>query len=114
MRDEVDMSCSILSQRLGATRDELAAYCQRWKISELAVFGSVLREDFGPASDVDVLVSFADGADWGLFDHARMQQELADLIGRRVDLLTRRAVESSSNWIRREAILSSAEVVHAA
>jgi len=95
-------------------RARLAEFCRKWKITQLALFGSILREDFGPDSDVDVLVSFAPDADWGLFDHVAMEQELSALLGRKVDLVTRRAVERSTNRIRREAILASAEVVYAA
>jgi predicted nucleotidyltransferase len=99
---------------LERTRTELAALCRRWKITELALFGSALRQDFGPASDIDLLVSFAADADWGLLDYARMEQELAALLGRRVDLVSRRAVERSANWIRRGEILATAQVVYAA
>lgn len=90
----------------------LSAFCRRWAVQELAFFGSVLREDFGPASDVDVLVSFKPGARPSLLDHVEMQHQLAELLGRRVDLVTRRAVEQSRNMVRRDAILSSARVVH--
>jgi hypothetical protein len=55
--------------------DELAAFCQRWKIDELALLGSVLRDDFGPDGGGDILVTFAEHADWGLLDHVQMQQE---------------------------------------
>ena len=88
-------------------------FCHRWKITELAVFGSVLRDDFSSQSDVDVLVTFQPGAEWSLIDHVRMEEELECILGRPVDMLTKRAVEQSKNWIRREAILSSAEVVYA-
>ena len=94
--------------------DELVVFCQRWKIRELAFFGSVLREDFKPDSDVDVLVSFAEDASWGLLDHIKMQYELEMLLQRKVDLLTKRAVERSLNPIRREAILSTVRVLVAA
>jgi hypothetical protein len=87
-------------------------FCKRWNISELAVFGSALREDFTPRSDVDILVTFQAGTEWSLIDHVRMEEELSHILGRPVDLLTRRSVEQSNNWIRREAILSSAEVVY--
>jgi len=103
-----------MTQRIPFDRGAVAEYCHRWKIKELSFFGSVLRKDFRQDSDVDVLVSFEASADWGLFDHAMMQDELSQLLGRRVDLLTRRAVERSSNPIRRDAILKSAEVVHVA
>jgi len=92
----------------------LAEFCRRWEIKEMAVFGSAIREDFGPDSDVDLLVTFEPSASWSLIDHARMEQELAALLGRPVDLITRSAAERSSNWIRRRAILESARTVYAA
>lgn len=87
----------------------LADVCQRWRIVELDFFGSVLRDDFGPNSDVDVLVTFAPEAAWGLLDHVQMEEELSTLLGRKVELVSRRAIERSPNWIRRRAILDSAE-----
>ena len=93
---------------------ELTAFCRRWKVRELAVFGSALREDFGPESDVDLLVTFEPSANWGLLEQTAMESELAGLLGRKVDLVSRRAIERSANWIRRKAILDSAETVHAA
>jgi predicted nucleotidyltransferase len=93
---------------------EVAAYCRRWKVCELAVFGSALREDFRPDSDVDVLVTFEPDANWGLLEQTIMESELTTLLGRKVDLVSRRAVERSTNWIRRQAILGSAEVVRVA
>ena len=95
-------------------REQLVAFCQRWKIRELAVFGSVLRADFSPHSDIDLLVTFDEYASWGLFEHVQMQQELEQLLKRKVDLLTRRAVEQSKNPIRRHAILSTARPLIAA
>lgn len=94
--------------------NEIASFCHRWKIARLEVFGSVLREDFRRDSDVDLLVTFKPGAGWSLFDHIEMQEELAALLGREVDLISRHAVEQSDNWIRRRAILESAEVLYAA
>ena len=93
---------------------QVAEFCSRWKISKLEVFGSVLRDDFRPDSDVDFLVSYAPDADWSLLDHVTMRDELAALLGRGVDLLSRRAIERSHNWIRRRAILESARVLYAA
>lgn len=90
---------------------ELDQFCRRWSISQLALFGSILREDFGPDSDIDILVTFAPEAEWGLLDHVQMELELADLLGRPVDLLSRRAVERSQNPLRRREILESAQVV---
>lgn len=94
--------------------EDLAAFCQRWKVRELALFGSILRDDFGPDSDVDLLVSFEPSADWSLLDHVKMEKELETLLGREVDLVSRRAVERSENWIRRKEILDTAETVYAA
>jgi predicted nucleotidyltransferase len=88
-------------------KEKLREFCRKWKVTEFALFGSVLREDFHLDSDVDVLVSFAPDAQWSLFDHVHMQEELAEIFGRRVDLLTRRAVEASNNRFRRRSILSS-------
>ena len=94
--------------------DGIAQFCQRWKVSELALFGSILRADFEADSDVDVLVSFAGDAQWGLFDLVTMQEELGALFGREVDLVQRAAVEQSENYIRRKRILEHLEVVYAA
>jgi len=93
---------------------EIEKLCQRWKIVELAIFGSVLREDFNPESDIDLLVRFAPDAHWSLFDHARMERELGEILNREVDLVSRSAVERSPNWIRREEILSTARTLYAA
>ena len=88
---------------------KLRDFCRRWKITEFALFGSATRPgDFRNDSDVDVLVSFADDAAWSLFDHVHMRDELCEIFGRDVDLLTRRAVEHSLNPYRQRAILSTA------
>ena len=91
--------------------ETMMQFCQRWKIRELALFGSVLRADFRPDSDVDVLVTFSDDADWGLLAHIQMQQELATLLQRPIDLISKRALERSRNWMRRDAILNTAQVL---
>ncbi len=90
---------------------EIANFCQRWQIQELALFGSVLRDDFNPNSDVDILVTFTSDADWGLLDHAKMQQELQALLHRNVDFITKRAIERSPNWLRRNEILKTAQIL---
>ena len=91
--------------------EAIQQFCRRWKISELAVFGSVLRPDFGRDSDLDVLVTFTDGAEWGLLAHVQMQEELTTLLQRPVDLISKRALERSANWVCRDAILNTAQVV---
>lgn len=93
-------------------RERIAEFCRRWKVKEFAFFGSVLREDFSHQSDMDVLVSFEDGAHWTLLDFVAMEEELKELLGRQVDLVSRRGVEASRNYIRREAILSTAEPIY--
>ena len=93
--------------------EAIRAFCRKWKIVELALFGSALRDDFDAESDLDLLVSFAAEAGWSLLDHLRMQSELADLLGRPVDLVSRRAVEGSANPIRKRAILGTARSVYA-
>lgn len=107
------MSRRLYADRLHVTDEQLADFCQRYKISELALFGSVLRDDFRTDSDIDVLVTFAPAAEWSLLDHIRMEQELASLLGREVNLVSRRAIDRSENWIRRREILESAQVVYA-
>ena len=109
---------TVIADRLGtsvpAPADSIAAFCERWQIAEFALFGSVLRDDFGPDSDIDVLVRFGSERTPGLLGIVRMERELTELFCRRVDLITRGAVENSRNHIRRKAILDSAQVVYAA
>jgi len=95
-------------------RDSIEAFCGRHQICCLALFGSVLRDDFGPDSDVDVLVEFKPGREPSLVDLVRIQDELSEVLGRRVDLVERAAVEQSENYIRRRHILESLETVYVA
>ena len=95
-------------------REKIAGFCRKWKVVELSLFGSVLSDDFGPESDVDVLVSFSPEAGWSLFDLGEMAEELKELLGREVDLVEREAVEKSENYIRRRHILSSVEKIYVA
>ena len=91
--------------------DRIAEFCQRNRIRRLALFGSVLRDDFMPESDVDVLVEFKPGTRVGLAFIA-VQEELAGILERRVDMSTFQGVEGSRNWLLRAEILDSAEVVY--
>jgi len=97
-------------QIMAMSSDELARFCRRWKIRELALFGSALRDDFGADSDVDILVEFDTDADWSLLNHIQMQKELQTLLSRKVDLISRRALERSRNWLFRQEVLSTAKV----
>jgi predicted nucleotidyltransferase len=102
----------MLMDKLRVTPEQIEGFCRRWDVVGLAFFGSVLRDDFGPDSDVDAMVTFPPEAHRDLFDLVEMQDELAALLGRPVDLVTRAGVEHSSNWIRRRAILESREAVY--
>jgi predicted nucleotidyltransferase len=103
-----------MTARIEFDREQIAEFCRRWKITELSLFGSVLRDDFRPDSDVDVLVRFRPDADHSLFELMDMEDELARIVGRRVDLVERRGVEQSENYIRRRHILSTAEPLYVA
>ena len=89
----------------------LETLCRRWKVRELALFGSVLREDFSPKSDVDVLVTFDPDAPWSAWDLIEMREELQNLLGRNIDLVEKEALR---NPFRRREILRSHQVVYAA
>ena len=103
-----------MNEKITVAADRITDFCRRWKVTELALFGSVLRGDFSPDSDVDVLVSFAPEARWSLFDLVVMQGELRAILGREVDLVERTAVEQAENYIRRKGILGNIEVIYAA
>ena len=90
-------------------KEKIADFCRKWKIVELSLFGSVLRDNFRPDSDVDILVTFSPDAEWSLLDHMAMEEELSAIFGRKVDLVNRRAIERSENYIRRKAILETAQ-----
>jgi uncharacterized protein len=94
--------------------DQIAAFCQRLKITEFALFGSVLRDDFRPDSDIDVLVTFAPETTQSPSDLIAMQEEIEAIFGRKVDLIDRIGVEHSRNYIRRREILNSATTVYVA
>src|SRR5947207_14220796 len=90
---------------------QMEAFCKKWKVQELSLFGSVLREDFGPDSDVDVLVTFSNDAQWSLYEWVEMIAELREIFGRDVDLLSR---QSLRNPFRRHEILKTRETLYAA
>ncbi|MBI2884328.1 MAG: nucleotidyltransferase family protein [Candidatus Methylomirabilis oxyfera] len=100
-----------MSPKIPIDRNKIADFCHRWKITEFALFGSVLRDDFRPDSDVDVLVTFAPDAQWSLFDLVEIQEALSEILGRKVDLIEKRGLR---NPFRRYEILRTKEVVYAA
>ncbi len=95
---------------LHISKDVIEAFCHKWKIEELSLFGSVLRADFRPDSDIDILATFAKDAQWSVFDHWRMTEELSTLLGRKVDI-----IESAdlSNPFRRHEILTTRKLIYA-
>jgi hypothetical protein len=95
------------------SKAQIADFCRRWQINEFALFGSALRDDFRPDSDLDILVTFAPEADWSLLDQMQMEQELAQILRRKIDLYTKHAVEQNHNWLRRREILNTAQVIYA-
>ena len=101
-----------MSARIEIPTDRIADFCQRSHIRRLALFGSVLRDDFTPESDVDVLVEFKPCARIGYFALAGLERELGEILGRKADLQTFKGVESNPNWLLREEILNSVEAVY--
>lgn len=101
----------MINAQIRLDKEALAAFCRKWQVRELSLFGSALRDDFGPESDLDFLVSFAPEARWDLFDLIDMREELAQAFGRPVDLIEKEALRNP--WRKRE-ILRTREVLYAA
>lgn len=97
--------------QVGLPYEELKRFCEKWKVCEFSFFGSVLRDDFRPDRDLDVLVSFEEKAHIGLWDMAQMVLGLESMFGRKIDLVEK---EGLCNLYRREAILAHREIVYAA
>ena len=100
-----------MNPRVQLDYDALAEFCRKWRIRELSIFGSALRDDFGPESDLDFLVSFEQGTEFDLFDLFEMKEELEARFGRPVDLIQKEALRNP--WRKRE-ILRTCEVIYAA
>lgn len=103
-----------IEEKIGVPFSMIHAFCQRWKVTELALFGSVLRGDFRSDSDIDVLISFSEDSSWSLFDLVSIQNELENIFGHPIDLVERSAISRSENYIRRKGILNNAQVIYAA
>jgi predicted nucleotidyltransferase len=99
---------------LGVGAEKIADFCRRWKISSLSIFGSAVRGELRPGSDIDLLVTFRSDADWTMFDHFTMEEELSRLLGREVDLISIKALEENPNPIYRHEIIDSARQIYAA
>jgi predicted nucleotidyltransferase len=102
---------TVENERITIPREKIEDFCHRWKIAEFALFGSALRADFRPDSDVDILVTFGEDADWDLFDWVNMIEELKEIFGREVDLVEKTALR---NPFRRHYILNNQKVIYAA
>lgn len=102
----------LMNSNVRLSQERLAEFCRANNITELSIFGSALRDDFGPQSDIDFLVSFEEDAHHTLFDLIRMEEELGAIVGRKVDLVSRRGIERSQNYLRRREILKSAELIY--
>ncbi len=100
-----------MSLHIEVDEKQIAQFCRKWKIKEFALFGSVLRDDIGPDSDVDVVVAFEPDAPWSLFEWGDMTEELKRIFGREVHLVEK---EGLRDPFRRHAILTAKEVIYAA
>ena len=93
---------------------EIKAFCEKYDIKEFSLFGSVLSDDFSKGSDIDILVTFGKDSHHTVFDLVRMEEELQQIFKCEIDLVSRRGLESSRNYIRKNAILNSVETIYAA
>jgi uncharacterized protein len=121
-RREVDIAgCAMpiqqIYQRLKTTPEQITDLCEKWKIDELALFGSVLRDDFriggDDPSDIDFLYLFSEGAKYSLFDVMHLREELEGMLHRKVDFVSKVAIQSSRNWLRRKEVLGSGMIIYA-
>ena len=103
---------TFLEDRLKISSDEIAEFCQKWNIEELALFGSVLSDRFHAGSDIDILLSFQPYSRQGLLTLAKIKHELEVLLSRDVDIALKTAILKSDNWIRRQEILQTAQVIY--
>jgi predicted nucleotidyltransferase len=92
--------------------EKISEICQRYKISELAIFGSVLRGDYNNESDIDLLVEFIPNSGITLFNLVDIKEEFEKLFGREVDIVSKNAIKNSKNYIRKKAILDNYKVIY--
>lgn len=110
IRSEVSVLRKI--PKIDVPKEEIDKFCSRWNIAELSVFGSVLRDDFGPDSDIDLVIDFEPKAKRSLLILVRMERELGEILGRRVDIIVRASIENSRNHLRRREILGTMEKIY--
>lgn len=94
--------------------EKIVEFCDRWQVIEFSLFGSVLRDDFRPDSDIDALITFAPEAKRGLTETMQMRDELSAIFDRKVDLIVKAAIARSENWLRRKNILEAAQTIYVA
>ncbi|NES20044.1 MAG: hypothetical protein F6K41_14210 [Symploca sp. SIO3E6] len=100
---------TVAQERLKVSRFQIVKFCDRWKIIEFSLFGSVLRENFHPDSGIDILYQFAPNHGWNLFDIVHMKEELEQMFGRKVDFVSKQSLQ---NPYRRYEILSTHQVIY--
>ncbi|MGD1953114.1 MAG: nucleotidyltransferase family protein [Leptolyngbyaceae cyanobacterium] len=99
-------------KRLGMSNDDVSTFCQRWGIRTMAIFGSILRDDFTKESDIDILLTFEPDVRQGLLTLAKIKHELETQLHRSVDITIKKSIEASDNWIRRREILTTAQTIY--
>lgn len=101
-----------IQSRLGLSSQEVATFCQQWGITKMALFGSILRDEFRADSDIDLLLTFAPNARQGLLTLAKIKHELESRLNRPIDLVPETSIQTSDNWIRQQEILSTAQTIY--
>ena len=101
-----------IQTRLGLSSTEISTFCQRWGVSAMALFGSILRDDFTQESDIDILITFTPNVRQGLLTLAKIKYELENRLHRPVDITIKESIETSDNWIRRREILTTAQTIY--
>ena len=95
---------------INVNREALSILCERWKIDRLKVFGSLVRDDYGPDSDIDLLVEFRPDSNWSLFDLLTAESEFSGFFGRRADMVQ----PAQLKWVIRDRVLAQAQELYAA
>ncbi len=102
----------LIQQRLKLSQIDINKICEEWNIRKLFLFGSILRDDFNENSDIDILIQFNPDARQGLLTLAKLKHHLEDMTQRSVDVAVQESVENSDNWIRKQEILNTAQVIY--
>jgi predicted nucleotidyltransferase len=102
-----------MNTKINLPMEQIKGFCQKWQVTELALFGSVLREDFRSDSDIDILITFSPTAKRGLTETLQMRDELQAIFDRKVDLIVKASLKRSDNWLRCNNILESAQIIYA-